>query len=282
MVETNLEEVRKLRKEIDSVQSRFFRLLSITTLVMLALAGGLVIRLFPKVAWNLEGLTSERYYVPQLLGGLFCLVGLLSWYVFHQRMYLKSTQKQLISQLIRRESAERLAVIDPLTEMFNRRYITRAIASETSRANRQGSVFAFLMIDINGFKQVNDVYGHLIGDQILQQLSKLLQKTFRTSDVISRYGGDEFLILLVDTDQQMAKRAVERLQEGVTEWNQNQPIKGYRMSISCGFSIFQRGADADTTLEAADQAMYKDKAAWHSNMESKSGVLSMGAAASRS
>ncbi len=186
-------------------------------------------------------------------------MALLCWYVLQQRRSLKNTQKQLISELIRRETAERLAVIDPLTEMYNRRYIMRAIASETARADRQNSQFAFLMIDLNDFKRANDALGHLTGDRILRELAQLLRKTFRTSDIISRFGGDEFLALLIDSDEPMAIRAAERLQEAVADWNQGEPIKGYTMAVSCGSAVYQKGADAIAVLAAADQAMYQNK-----------------------
>lgn len=260
MEENDQKEVIRIRTEIDSVQSRFFHLLSITSIVMMVLAAGFVLRLFPRLIWNLESLETERYYIPQLLCGLFCLVALLCWYVLQQRRSLTNTQKQLITELIRRETAERLAVIDPLTEMYNRRYIMRAIASETARADRQNSQFAFLMIDLDDFKRANDALGHLAGDRILRELSALLRKTFRTSDIISRFGGDEFLVLLIESDQEMAVRAAERLQEAVAEWNKGEPIKGYTMAVSCGSAVYEKGSDPMAVLTAADQAMYRNKA----------------------
>jgi len=259
MEELNQKEVSRLRNEIDSVQSRFFRLLSITSVVMLVLAAGFVLRILPHLAWDLENLESERYYIPQLLGGLFCLVALLCWYVLHQRKSLRSTQKQLIAELVRRETAERLAVVDPLTELYNRRYIMRAIESETSRADRQDTMFAFLMIDVNEFKQANDKLGHLAGDRILRELSILLQKTFRTSDIISRFGGDEFLVLLIDADEELAARATARLHDVIGDWNQEGSIKEYSLKVSCGSAVYRKGADAQAVLDAADQAMYRNK-----------------------
>jgi diguanylate cyclase (GGDEF)-like protein len=248
-----------IRKEIDSVQGRFFQLLSITTSVMVVLAAGMALRIFPRLVWDIQNWETERLYLPQLLFGMVGLVGLLSWYVLQQRHRLRETQQQLIRELVRRETAERLAVIDPLTEIYNRRYIMRAISSEAARVDRQNSRFSFLMIDVNGFKAANDSLGHLPGDRILRELAQLLQKTLRTSDVISRYGGDEFLILLIDADEQMAARAVERLQEAVAKWNETAPIEGYTMSISCGFATYKQGDDPAATLAAADQAMYQIK-----------------------
>lgn len=251
--------LHKLRSEINSVQGKYFHLLSITVLVMLALAAGIVLRVFPRVLWNSDNLWSERFYVPQLLCGLLALVALLGWYVLAQRKHLRRTQEQLFTELIRRETAERLAAVDPLTETYNRRYITRAIASEAARASRQNSKFAFLMIDVNGFKQANDTLGHLVGDYILQELAGLLQKTFRASDVISRYGGDEFLVLLTDADDKTADGAIKRLHSGVDDWNRRRRIPGYTMSISCGAAVFRPGEDPTAVLAAADQAMYEKK-----------------------
>lgn len=259
MAERVRREPRKIRKEIDSIESRLFQLLLITILVMLALAIGMALRVLPRVLWSLQASQHEWLYFPQLVCGLLALVGLLSWYVLQQRIHLRKTQQQLIRELVRRETAERLAVIDPLTEIYNRRYIMRAIASEIARADRHDSKFSFLMIDINGFKEANDSLGHPTGDRILRELVQLLQKTLRTSDVISRYGGDEFLVLLIDADESMAARAVERLQEAVAHWNAATPVEGYSMSISCGFATYRRGADPTATLATADQAMYQAK-----------------------
>jgi diguanylate cyclase (GGDEF)-like protein len=252
-------EPRKIRKEIDSIESRLFQLLLITIFVMLALAAGMALRILPRMIWNARASQGEWLYMPQLVCGLLALVGLLSWYVLQQRIHLRETQQQLIRELVRRETAERLAVIDPLTEIYNRRYIMRAISSEVARADRHNSKFSFLMIDVNGFKAANDSLGHPAGDRILRELVQLLQKTLRTSDVISRYGGDEFLVLLIDADEPMAARAVERLQQAVAKWNVTTPIEGYSLSISCGFATYRRGADPAATLATADQAMYQAK-----------------------
>lgn len=258
MQELDNQDLQSLRKDIDSVTGRFSHLLSITILVMLALAGGIVLRVLPKLR-NLENTDFEHHNIPQLLGGLLLLIVLLSAYVLDQRRRLKQTQRQLIHELIRRETAERLAVIDPLTELYNRRYMAQAIAREAARADRQDSRLAFLMIDVNGFKQVNDSLGHMVGDRILQEVAALLQKTFRASDVISRYGGDEFLVLLVDVDEEKAAYAVRRLQQEVGLWNQENAIKGYAMALSCGTALCECGVDPDGALVAADQAMYQAK-----------------------
>jgi diguanylate cyclase (GGDEF)-like protein len=115
------------------------------------------------------------------------------------------------------------------------------------------------MIDVNEFKQINDSLGHMVGDRILQEVAALLQKTFRTSDIISRYGGDEFLVLLVDVDQEKAVHAVKRLQHEVEVWNRENAIQGYTMALSCGTALCECGVDPNGALVAADRAMYQAK-----------------------
>jgi diguanylate cyclase (GGDEF)-like protein len=267
-------ELRRLRKEIDSVQGHYSHLLSVTVLVMLVLTAGILLRAYPRLLWNLQTSEAERDYVPQLLVCLFFLVGLLSCYVLEQRRWLKRTQERLIQELIRRETAERLAVIDPLTELYNRRYIMQAMAREARRADRQGLRLTLLMIDVNGFKSVNDSLGHLIGDRILREVALLLQSTFRTSDMVSRYGGDEFLVLLVDAGENESSRAIERLRYQVEQWNHAESIPGYRMSLSCGAAVYRQNSDLVEVLAAADRAMYEDKNNARSNDQAASASAS--------
>jgi diguanylate cyclase (GGDEF)-like protein len=267
-------ELRRLRKEIDSVQGHYSHLISLTVLVMLVLAAGILLRIYPRLLWNLQNSDSEAHYLPQLLVGLFFLVGLLSCYVLEQRRRLKRTQDRLIKELIRRETAERLAVIDPLTELYNRRYVMQAMAREARRVDRQGLKLTLLMIDINGFKNANDLLGHLIGDRILREVALLLLSTFRTSDIVSRYGGDEFLILLVDAEEKEASRAIERLRYQVEQWNHANSIPGYRMGLSCGASVYRPNSDLVEVLAAADRAMYEDKNSGRSNDRAASATAS--------
>lgn len=268
-------ELPRLRQEIDSIQGSYFHLLSLTVLVMMVLTAGILLRIYPKIFWNLQGTDAERNYVPQLLVGLFFLVGLLSCYVLEQRRRLKRTQNRLIQELIRRETAERLAVIDPLTELYNRRYIMQALTREARRADRQDLRLALVMIDVNGFKSVNDTLGHLVGDRILREVALLLESTFRATDIVSRYGGDEFLVLLVDAQENEASRAIERLRYQVAQWNHAESIAGYRMSLSCGAAAYRPNSDVVEVLAAADRAMYEDKN--HSRSNDKAASASAGA-----
>jgi diguanylate cyclase (GGDEF)-like protein len=106
---------------------------------------------------------------------------------------------------------------------------------------------------------VNTRFGHLVGDKILSDVAGLLKKTFRASDTVIRYGGDEFLVLMDDTDEPAAKPALDRLQSLVQAWNLTNPMTGYKLGVSCGVATYSKGANIQEVLETADDRMYHSK-----------------------
>lgn len=161
------------------------------------------------------------------------------------------------------ERLEKLALTDPLTGLPNRRYLEQALAFEVTRQKRQRRPFSLLMIDVDHFKHFNDTHGHPAGDEILRQLGAILQQSLRASDVVARVGGEEFVVLLLDTELPLARGAAEKVRSAVVEHDfphgDKQP--GGRLTISLGIASFPRhGADADEVLASADRALYKSKA----------------------
>jgi diguanylate cyclase (GGDEF)-like protein len=155
--------------------------------------------------------------------------------------------------------AEAMAVLDPLTDSFNRRYMETVVAKEVSRADRLGSSLVFVMVDVDDFKAVNTRFGHVVGDQVLRDVAEILKQSCRLSDTIVRYGGDEFLILLSGSTEVDADRVVARIQERADAWNKVGAIAGYAMGLSCGFARYTRGARVNEIIEQADQQMYEWK-----------------------
>jgi diguanylate cyclase (GGDEF)-like protein len=157
---------------------------------------------------------------------------------------------------------QRLAVTDELTGIFNRRHFFDQSEKEFGRSARYKDPLAALIVDIDHFKQFNDRYGHLIGDRVLREVAHLLQESLRESDVLGRYGGEEFSILLPVTDARAAVRAAERLRQHVADMSIQTEAGELHVQLSIGVAEI----DAETpTLQAlinrADQAMYMAKQA---------------------
>ncbi|MCL7942663.1 diguanylate cyclase [Marinobacter sp. ATCH36] len=154
-----------------------------------------------------------------------------------------------------------LAIRDPLTGLFNRREMTRLLDEEIARAERYGRALSLLWIDFDHFKNINDDHGHAAGDSVLKATSALLADSVRSVDVIGRFGGEEFVILLPEMDRLEASETAERLRRLISETPQ--PLGNgntVRLTISIGISVFpDNGTDSRALCAAADTAMYQAK-----------------------
>lgn len=162
------------------------------------------------------------------------------------------------------EALKLLAETDPLTWLFNRRHFDRRLAAEADRARRSEHLLALLMIDVDGFKRINDTYGHRVGDQVLRAVSGAIREAVRVYDVPTRYGGDEFGIILPDADTESAARVGKRVLEklAATPLPEGLAAAGERISLSIGAATFPRPATSTAALiETADSAMYRAKEA---------------------
>lgn len=162
------------------------------------------------------------------------------------------------------ETLHRLAETDPLTRLFNRRHFDRRIAAETNRAMRGEHLLALLVVDIDGFKNINDRYGHQVGDQVLKGVATVLTQAVRLYDVPTRYGGDEFAILLPEADTEAATRVARRILDKTAglPLPEGLAASGERIRLSIGIATFPRpSTDAMALVGAADSAMYNAKEA---------------------
>ena len=159
---------------------------------------------------------------------------------------------------------EQLAQTDALTQLLNRRALTARIAAEMMRAQRYDATLALLMIDLDHFKQINDRYGHLVGDEVLRDLGTILRDAVRTIDAAARYGGADFVVLLPETDDAGAEAFAERLRARVAEHpfaRQARP-EPLRLTASIGLTVYPaaRVESVEDLLARADAALYRAKA----------------------
>lgn len=169
-----------------------------------------------------------------------------------------------LQQQDQEEALKLLAETDPLTWLFNRRHFDRRLQAEADRAKRSEHLLALLMIDVDGFKRINDSFGHRVGDQLLRTVASAIREAVRVYDVPTRYGGDEFGIILPDADTESAARVGRRILEKLAQASMPDEMAraGERITLSIGVSTYPRPAlDTAALVESADSAMYDAKAA---------------------
>ncbi|OQY18904.1 MAG: hypothetical protein B6I36_05765 [Desulfobacteraceae bacterium 4572_35.1] len=151
-----------------------------------------------------------------------------------------------------------LSSTDPLTHLYNRRMLMQTLEREFDRHSRSGQTLALLMLDIDHFKAVNDNYGHLNGDVVLVNLSKILKEYLRPYDIPTRFGGEEFALVLPNTDINSALDVAERLRTAVQDITFSGELRELKISCSIGISCFPsvQVNDTDQLLRCADQALY--------------------------
>jgi diguanylate cyclase (GGDEF)-like protein len=183
-------------------------------------------------------------------------VSLIGGNISSIRRELSVSRKKLQSSLI---VIREMAIQDDLTGFFNRIHLMDLIESENNRSVRTGSVFSLVMMDIDKFKKINDTYGHQTGDQVLRTFAAVIRSILRKTDFCGRYGGEEFLVLLTQTDLQAAKVFAERIRGSVE--NSFFPDLGpdSRVTVSLGLVEHQMQENIEKTISRADDALYKAK-----------------------
>lgn len=153
------------------------------------------------------------------------------------------------------------SVRDPKTGLFNHGFFMVRLNEELSRCLRSDRVFSIIVMDVDKFKHFNDTYGHLAGDRVLESLAEALRKSMRDGDILSRFGGEEFMVLLPETGRSQAWRIAERLRQAVAamdvEWET--PLPKVTISLGISASTCEPDLTADTMIQWADNALYQSK-----------------------
>jgi diguanylate cyclase (GGDEF)-like protein len=173
------------------------------------------------------------------------------------------TIKLSLSNLKLRDELRSQAIHDPLTGLFNRRYLDETLPRELNRAQRLGTSLCVVMLDIDGFKQFNDSFGHGPGDSLLREFGRILREYLRKSDISCRYGGDEFVLVLPDSSIADTQERVEQIRIFVKGFQirYGEEMAGV-ITLSAGIAQSpEHGTDESELLRAADEAMYTAKQA---------------------
>ncbi len=245
----------QIEQKIRALDWRDLQLWLIALVALLGMFAGFLALLTPQIVWQLRIAVAHGDNLPTLLVGLICLLVLLNIYLFRERHLLLTTRRELILEL---QKAERRAHTDALTGVYNRRFMQDALDREIEVVKRNGSNFCLMLADVDDFKTFNTRYGHLAGDRILMEVAKLLRKNFRAADLIIRYGGDEFLVIMPDTNLSQGTVAIDRLRELLVRWNDKE-YREYRLTLSCGVATYSPGQTVEDIINSADADLYVRK-----------------------
>jgi diguanylate cyclase (GGDEF)-like protein len=180
-------------------------------------------------------------------------------------LYTGTLALETATEFTRFSRLERENIMDHLTGVYNRRYLDDRIASEAIRARRYNMPLSMMMIDIDHFKAVNDRYGHQVGDRVLKGLGELLTKKVRVTDIVARYGGEEIVVLTIQTKISDSFDLAERLRKTVETTimvpaDENEQREAVRITISIGVAGFdQQVFDSQLMIKKADMALYQAK-----------------------
>jgi diguanylate cyclase (GGDEF)-like protein len=250
-----LRNTEQIQQHLKSLYSRDLQLWSIGALITVLLAGALCAIVVPQLAWNLGVMQVDTRYLPQLLLGLIVLIILCNCYIIGQKSTLNSARHLLIQELVRNERLQNLSLIDPLTQLLNHRATGELIAREISRANRLGHDLSLLLIEVCDSKPSFTCSGQqTTDDDLLIEAAQLIRATYRGSDLVFRYSGNEFLVVMSDTNELQAEVAVQRFSRELDNWNVTSG-KDYEMAVTWVIAAYVRGESVERTLDRVGRKM---------------------------
>ncbi len=210
---------------------------------------------------------TDRYFQFNLSLAVRALVGLVllfNVYTVYQQVLIKRLRYQMAEHVemmarlkVRAEEFHKLATLDPLTGLYNRRLAEQRLVGEVSRSQRYGHPLTVLVLDLNGFKPINDRYGHAAGDAVLRAFAERMNTVIRASDLAVRMGGDEFMVILPECLPQQVQTLLDRLSRFEVE-HHGEKIE---VTYSAGWAGYRQGETPEQLLERADQALYAEKRA---------------------
>src|SRR6202045_3439574 len=211
--DTGATEIAEERRRIDR---RDWWVRGYSVFVILLLTFAVISLTLPAVLTGAE--TIFRIKFTEAVFGLITLIVLFNIYTIYQEILIKRLRRQLLEKQDHSFILRNLAMIDPLTGLYNRRFAEQRLAAEVARSERRGHPLTVLTLDLNNFKEINDTFGHPAGDQVLLEFANRLNKVVRGSDLAVRLGGDEFLVLLPECTMEQLQLVLVRLGSFEVNW----------------------------------------------------------------
>jgi diguanylate cyclase (GGDEF)-like protein len=261
--EVRAERAQQIQATLRHVGRRQWWLWSSAVMVTVLLTLGIASFAFPGLLEQ-QADSAYSFSLSQALHALIGLVLLFNVYAIYQQLEIRRMQQTLAAQVYavdkmeeRTEEVYKLALLDPLTGLYNRRCGEQRLATEVSRSQRNGLPLTVIMLDLNELKEVNDKYGHAAGDELIKHFSVRINKAIRGSDLAVRMGGDEFLLLLPECKPEEVRHVLGRLSGMSIE------LAGEKLALafSAGWANYLPGESPEELLRRADDALYVNKRA---------------------
>src|ERR1700719_1666970 len=260
--ETSVSRPEEIQTHLKHLDRRQWWLWSSTVAVILLLTLAVASFAFPAMLTREQGTYS--FFLNQSVRALVGMVLIFSVYVVYQQVLIHRMRNQLAEQIQSLAKVEslasevyKLAALDQLTGLYNRRSGEQRLAQEISRAQRHGRPLTVLLMDLDGLKQVNDKHGHAAGDLLLKGFADRLQRAIRGSDLAVRLGGDEFMALLPECRAEEVRHVLARIECLEFEFNDEK----ISLHFSRGWTDYKAGETPQELLNRADQELYADKRA---------------------
>src|ERR1700687_108815 len=261
-----------VNRELRKLEKRDWELWLIVTATGILVGAGLLALLLPAAFLKSGSLHLEITVSKELACSLLVLLILANTYVVSRRIEFRQLRQKMISTAMQNELIRLQSFTDPLTEIYNRRSLEELAGRFIGQGRRLCNPITVLLIDVERFKQLNTRFGHLTGDFVLTEIATLLKGSIRGADAAIRYGGDEFLIAMPNTNTADAATVVSRILDSLNEWNKSSNLDDFTVSLSMGMAEWTDGKTLDEVLDVADQNMYKAKSQHVPSSESRKGT----------
>ncbi|PLX49715.1 MAG: hypothetical protein C0613_06605 [Desulfobulbaceae bacterium] len=216
---------------------------------------------------SVECLATPLYEFGEVVAAAIILTDISERLLVEGALCEANTRLQRVNDELKKknERLQEISVTDSLTGLFNHRHIIERLQEHVSSSTRYQHDLAVMMLDIDHFKKVNDTYGHPFGDEVLERISATMRKVIRVVDIAGRYGGEEFLVVMPETDLQEAVGIAERVRRAMEELTWERPI---RLTVSAGVAAWQPGESASRLISRADALLYEAKKAGRNQVKS--------------
>ena len=249
---------QEIQEHMGALSGRDLQLFSISLLLMLVLGAGILTLIYPNLKAAPATLQVNTRLLPQLFFGLIALIILFNVYIVVQKKELGATRRRLVEELIFNERMEAVSMIDPTTQLFNRRAMEQMVAHEVSRTNRLGSALSLAILEILDFESISNRLGTAASEQFLYEAAQLVKNIFRGSDMVFRHKETQFLVVMPGTAEQQVDFAIYRLKGEINRYNLEVRPQA-KLAFSYGVAEYAQGSRITDTVVTAERKAFLHK-----------------------